>query len=127
MASGSGRIEIDFGPYPGQSDASVTVTGATVASISATSDVEAYITAVPTTDHSADEHLVDPPRVIARRDTIVAGTSFRIDGIARGQVAEPVTPEGPNGHGPADAQGFDRGGKMPRTCGKWTVGYAWSD
>ncbi|CAB4214963.1 hypothetical protein UFOVP1469_33 [uncultured Caudovirales phage] len=65
---------VDFGAFPGASYATVAVTGQ--ASIVAGSLVEAWIRPEATTDHTADDAIVDPPRVIA--GDIVAATGFTI-------------------------------------------------
>jgi hypothetical protein len=72
----SGLAEIDFGAFPGSDTASLAITGQD--DIEATASVTVSIVYDPTDDHSADEHLVDPPRVVA--GTIVAGTGFTIYG-----------------------------------------------
>lgn len=71
-----GTTTIDFGAFPGSLYTTVAVTGQ--ASIVAGSLVEAWIRPVATADHLADEHIVDPPDVIAA--DIVAGTGFTIHG-----------------------------------------------
>ena len=74
-----GTADLDFGVYPGKSHATIAVTGQ--ASIVDGSLVEAWIRPVDTADHTADEHIVDPPAVYAR--SIIAATGFSIDGISR--------------------------------------------
>lgn len=88
---------LDFGAFPGASDASVTITGLT--DIDANSVPEAWIVPIATDDHTADEHLADPPAVYA--GLVVAGTGFTIYGVN---------------------QNFGD----QRTYGKWTVGYRWN-
>ena len=73
-----GTTTVDFGPFPGVPEANVVITGQT--GISAGSLVEAWILPVASADHSADEHRVDPPRVVA--GDIVAGTGFTIFALA---------------------------------------------
>lgn len=90
----TGLTEVDFGAFPGVSDTSLAVTGQT--NIVAGSVVEAWIVYDPTDDHSADEHLADPPRVIA--GNISAGIGFTIYAISTGQQL---------------------------VYGKWTVGWRW--
>lgn len=90
----TGTATLDFGAFPGKSDTSVAVTGQTT--IAAGSLVEAWIRPVATADHSADEHLVEPPRLVA--GNIVAATGFTIYGIC------------PN---------------RDRLYGLWTVNWAW--
>jgi len=76
----TGTADLDFGAFPGKSDASVDVTGQT--GIVAGSIVEAWIRPVATADHTADEHLVEELRVVA--GNIVAGTGFTIYGVSGG-------------------------------------------
>ncbi len=71
-----GNTTIDFGTFPGSVYATVAVTGQ--AGIVAGSLVEAWIRPVATVDHLADEHIVDPPAVVAA--DIIAGTGFTIHG-----------------------------------------------
>jgi hypothetical protein len=73
-----GTAVLNFGAFPGGSNASVTVTGQ--AGIVAGSLVEAWVRPVATADHSADEHIVDPPRVIA--GDIVPGVGFTVHGFS---------------------------------------------
>jgi hypothetical protein len=75
----TGTAILDFGAYPGATDASVAVTGQ--GSIAAGSLVEAWIRPVATADHSVDEHRVEEMDI--RADTIVAGTGFTIWGKTR--------------------------------------------
>jgi len=84
----SGTVELDFGPFPGKSDASVVVTGQ--AAIVANSLVEAWIRPVDTADHTADEHMVETMKVYAH--SIVAGTGFTISGFNTSQIQEPAAP-----------------------------------
>lgn len=70
----SGLAQVDFGAAPGTDTASLAITGQD--DIAATATISVTIAYADTTDHSADEHLVDPPRVTA--GTIVAGTGFTI-------------------------------------------------
>ena len=72
-----GTATLDFGAFPGASDATVVVTGQ--AGIGAGSLVEAWLIPVATADHSADEHLVETLKVQA--GSIVAGTGFTIRGV----------------------------------------------
>ena len=72
----SGTATIDFGAFPGALYTTVVVIGQ--AAIVAGSLVEAWVRPIATADHLADEHIVDPPEVIAA--DIVAGTGFTIHG-----------------------------------------------
>lgn len=74
---GQGTAVIDFGVFPGSADASVAVAAA---GITGTSLVEAWLYPVATADHSADEHIVDPPRVVAGAP--VAGVGFTVYGFS---------------------------------------------
>jgi hypothetical protein len=58
LYSQTGTTVIDFGPFPGRSDASVAVTGQT--GITANAVLEAWIVAAATVDHSIDDHVYDP-------------------------------------------------------------------
>lgn len=75
-----GTTTLDFGAFPGASDASVAVTGQ--ASILSGSLVEAWLLPAATADHSADEHRVETLDVVA--GLIVAGTGFTIYGMNDG-------------------------------------------
>lgn len=132
----TGEVEIDFGAFPGKSDASVTVTGQT--NILATSRIEAFVMPDATTDHTADEHMVETISVFADRSSIVVGTSFAIKAFNTSQLNEP--PERLRGIGPTSvsnnptlagqlqaAQGLQTpttGGKGTRLYGKWKIGWA---
>lgn len=71
----TGTATIDFGAFPGSSDASVAVTGQT--GILTTSLIEAWLMpTIDTTHHFAAEQMIDPPDIIAAN--IVAGTGFTI-------------------------------------------------
>jgi len=98
----SGTATLDFGAFPGKSDASVDVTGQ--ASMVSGSLVEAWIRPVATSDHTADEHMVESLKVIA--GNIVAATGFTIYGFNTSEII------GPN----------DKG---TRIYGQWTIAYAW--
>lgn len=75
----TGTATVDFGAWPGQTEASVSVTGQT--GITGTSLVEAWLVPTATSDHSADEHRHDGPRIVA--GNVVAGVSFTIYAHAR--------------------------------------------
>ena len=69
-----GTAVVDFGAFPGGSDASVVITGQ--AAILAGAKVAANLVATATADHSADEHWVEELSCVA--GNIVAGTGFTI-------------------------------------------------
>ena len=100
----TGKTTIDFGAFPGATVASVAVTGQTA--IVSGSLVEAWIRPEATADHTSDEHLVDPPRVIA--GDISAGVGFTIWGFDReqGVIGSSI--------------------KAPMPWGKWTVAWVWT-
>ena len=74
--SGTGTTQVDFGAFPGGFDASVAVTGQ--GSILASSLVEAWIFPDATTDHSEDEHTLEPVVINVKKSSITAGTGFTI-------------------------------------------------
>ncbi len=92
----SGLTEIDFGAFPGTDTTTLAVTGQD--NIAATASVEAFIVPDATDDHTADEHLVDPPRVMA--GNVTAGSGFTIYGAITGNAL---------------------------AYGKWSVGWRWSN
>lgn len=128
-----GTATLDFGAFPGKSDASVAVTGQ--AAILSNSLVEAWLFPAATTDHSADEHLVEKLRVIAGAPT--AGVGFTIYGFNTNEISEPLAPPGVgrahkahataanNTKGPGD-QTPSVGGKRPMIYGQWTVAWVWN-
>lgn len=93
-----GTTTIDFGAFPGKTDATVDVTGQ--GAILAGSLVEAWIFPTATADHSADEHVVNAPRVFA--GNVVAATGFTIYGVAEGL------------------------GEASYAYGLWTVAWVWN-
>lgn len=71
-----GEAVLNFGAFPGKTDATVAVTGQ--GAIVADSLVEAWIRPEATAEHSADEHRVEG--LIIHADTIVPSTGFTIYG-----------------------------------------------
>jgi hypothetical protein len=108
-----GTASLDFGAFPGKSDASVAVTGQ--AGIVAGSLVEAWIRPEATADHSADEHMLETLRVFAA--TIVAATGFTIYGINDDKNIG-GTPDKDSGRG--------YGGGDTRLYGVWSIAWAWN-
>ena len=84
----TGTTTVDFGAFPGSSHTTVAVTGP--AGIVAGSLVEAWIRPVATADHTADEHVVEPIKVVA--GDIVAATGFTIHALNANDRIEPVIP-----------------------------------
>lgn len=95
-----GTTTVNFGAFPGKSDATVTVTGITGSPTLG----EAWIVPTATADHSADEHLLAAPRVSA---SVPSGGSMTITAVAQ---------EG-------EARAAVRNASPPRTYGLWTVGW----
>lgn len=123
----AGVTTIDFGAFPGGSDAKVTVTGQT--GIVAGSVLQAWIVAQPTADHTADEHRVETISVTC--GNIVANTSFDIYAQNTSQLCEPVTEVGVSRFRSAAATiygyaGRSIGGQGTRIYGTWTVHWRWS-
>ena len=111
-----GTSVINFGAFPGASDASVAVTGQS--GILAGSLVEAWIYPVATSDHSADEHNVETIKITA--GNVVAGTGFTIYAFNTNQISE--NPPGLTGNAPNQTgQGLGT-----RIYGAWTVAWCWN-
>ncbi len=121
----TGTATLDFGAFPGQSDASVVITGQ--AAIVAGSLVEAWIRPVATADHSDTEHMVETIKVCAA--LIVAGTGFTIYGFNISQLNEPLEQPTVNVRGLGDktpASIPSVGGQGTRLSGTWTVAWVWN-
>jgi hypothetical protein len=83
MAGAQGRTTIDFGAFPGETNIAVELTGQ--ATIADTAEVDVWLVATPTADHSADEHVVDGPNVLA--GAVTPGAGFTIYASARNERA----------------------------------------
>lgn len=114
--STQGTATLDFGAFPGASDASIAVTGQ--AGILSGSFVEAWISPAATADHTADEHLVETLKVMA--GNIVAGTGFTIYGVNTSQLNEPLEQ-----HKSEVFRACGRGGTGTRIYGKWNISWVW--
>lgn len=112
-----GNAILDFGAFPGKSDASVAVTGQ--AAILAGSLVEAWIRLEATADHSADEHMLETLRVFA--GNIIAGTGFTIFGVNASEHYEAL-------EAPARSPAGDgvSSGPSTRIFGQWTISWVWN-
>ena len=108
-STNNGTATLDFGAFPGASDASIAVTGQ--AGILAGSTVNAWLRPATTADHSADEHICETIDIFA--GNIVAGTGFTIYGVNSSQLFEPIVPRGGGGQG-------------TRIYGKWSISWSWS-
>lgn len=123
----AGTTTINFGAFPGGSDATVTVTGQT--GILSGSVVQAWIVAQDTADHTADEHRVETISVTA--GNIVAGTGFTIYAQNTSQLNEPLEQPGNNQNRNAltmtlGATSPSVGGRGTTIYGTWTVHWRWS-
>ena len=118
---------IDFGAFPGSSDASLVITGQT--GIDTSSVVSAWLQPEATDDHTADEHRVETISVMA--GSVVSATGFTIYAQNTSQLNEPLQPAGMARFRSTAATvygnaGNSIGGKGTRIYGKWTVAWRWS-
>jgi hypothetical protein len=116
-----GTTTVDFGAYPGTTDVAVTVTGQT--GILSGSLVEAWILPAATSTgggtHSADEHWLDPPDVVA--GNIVAGTGFTVYAKTRDQRSSQ------EGLSPGSSKTLGGNEAPDATCyGPWNVAWCWN-
>ena len=131
--AGQGTTTLDFGAFPGASDASVFVSAPT---IGAGSLVEAWIFPAATADHSADEHLVETIKVVA--GNVQAGVGFTIYGLNTSQLNEPLgefgqgrnhlstgTAAANTGFG-ANTHAGSVGGRGTRIYGQFNVAWVWN-
>lgn len=94
-----GTTTVNFGVFPGTDAASVSVAVSGSPTLG-----EAWIVPTATADHSADEHLLAAPRVVA---AVPSGGSMTITAVAQeGEAGSAV-----------------RNTSAPRTYGLWTVGW----
>ena len=101
-----GTTTVNFGTsLTGSLEASAVVTGQ--ATILTGSLAEAYIYPAPTAEHSTDEHIVDPPRVMC--GPVTTGVGFTIYAYA---------PENPGG-----GQQYS---DAILHYGTWTVAWVWN-
>ena len=117
-----GTATVNFGGFPGSTDCSVLVTGQT--GIQAGSLVEAWLIPVGTSDHSADEHIADGPRIMA--GNIVPGTGFTIYAIAWPSLSEPVPDGIYKPHRPFRENYEEKGRVAPMPYGQWSVAWVWN-
>lgn len=110
----SGTTIVDFGAFPGQSEASTVVSAPGIA---ANSLVEAWIFPANTTDHSADEHRVETLSAMVDPTLIVPGISFTVSLVNSSQANEQASMIG--------SQGGAVGGIGTRIYGKWNVAWIW--
>jgi hypothetical protein len=116
LPSFSGTGLLDFGAFPGSTDAQLVITGQ--AAIVAGSVVEAFLLPAVTADHSIDDHWIDSPSIMA--GNIVPGIGFTIYGVCPTEIG------GVDGVNPALGPGSISGAAgMPRLFGKYNVGWRW--
>jgi len=77
-----GTADLDFGAFPGKTDAKVDITGQT--GIVSGSLAEAWIRPVNTADHYDEEHMVEDLRIYA--GNITPGTGFTVFGYAGSSI-----------------------------------------
>jgi hypothetical protein len=124
----SGQTTVDFGAFPGSSDASVDITGQT--GFDAASNVaQAWLLGVDTDDHTADEHRVETISVAV--GALSTGAGFTIYAQNTSQLNEPLQIAAPATFRQTAASiygtsGPSVGGKGTRIYGKWTVAWRWS-
>lgn len=75
-----GTATVNFGPWPGVTDTTLVITGQSA--IASTALVEAWLAPRATVNHSADEHLVDGPILLAGNITPAIG--FTVAAQSRG-------------------------------------------
>jgi hypothetical protein len=114
----SGSTTIDFGAFPGSNYASTTITFSDVYDPNAI--IDAWILPATTADHSADEHVVDPPLITVTNN---GDGTITINGVPSGR--DPFVPALiPFGNTANSQMPVPQAQVMP--YGKWNVGYAFS-
>lgn len=114
----SGIATLDFGSFPGSVSATVTV--AATDPFDPNAEIDAWVIPVATADHTADEHIADPPRVQAA----ISGSTIVISGFASGRDL-PVPNQTPFGN-PALSSQMLIGSRQLTPYGKWSVAWAFS-
>ena len=129
-----GNTSIDFGAFPGTTDASLAVTGQ--GAIVGGSLVEAWLFPADTADHLADEHFVETIKIMA--GNVVAGVGFTIYARNDNPLIEPDPsypyPEGIDKAagigtrpGPDGRERPDTGVSRATCCyGLWSVAWVWN-
>lgn len=123
-----GTVTLDFGAFPGKSDASVDVIGQT--GLISSTLIEAWLIPVATADHTADEHMVETIRIVAKFKT---NGEFTVYGFNMSQLNEPLEPVSKFQKSAStqpiafDPQVPRRGGKGTLIWGQWSVAWAWSN
>ena len=127
IVGAQGLTTINFGAFPGSSDASLDITGQ--AGIDSASVVTAWLQPADTDDHTADEHRIETISVMA--GNVIGGTGFTIYAQNTSQTNEPLLDNGASTSRPAATTvygytGMSVGGRGTRIYGKWTVAWKWS-
>lgn len=82
-----GTATLDFGAFPGSS---VTHVDVAAAGVIATSAIEAWIRPVANADHTAEDHMVVPMRVVG---SYLSDGNIRIMGFNTNDVVPPLEPQ----------------------------------
>jgi hypothetical protein len=122
-----GTATIDFGAFPGASDATVNITGQ--GAITGSSLVEAWIMPADTADHSADEHVFET--IAVRASAPSAGVGFTIYGWNTNQINEPLETAGASKFRSTSTTVYGNsaasvGGNGTRLYGQWNVAWVWN-
>ncbi len=105
-----GSTTINFGSFPGTTDTTVSISDSNILSGSL---VEAWVMPAATSDHSVDEHWLDPPKVIA--GNVAAGVGFTIYGNANDTWGGRAATKQPT---PANTDNL--------CYGAWAVAWCWN-
>ena len=120
---GQGTATLDFGVFPGASDAFVDVSAPGVLT---TSLVEAWIRPEATADHTADEHMVETMKVFG---VCTVNDTIRVYGLNTGQIMASLayTREGERDgiSRPMDPLP-DTSNMGTRIYGTWKVAWVWN-
>lgn len=117
---------LNFGAFPGSSDAVVDVAAPGVV---AASLIEAWVMPVATADHSVDEHMAETLRVVG---SYLSDGNLRIRGFNTNVVMPPTEPVITPHPGPGTQ--INQGAALlpqeraaaPRLVGQFSVGWVWN-
>lgn len=128
IGGAQGNTTVDFGAFPGKSDAEIDITGQTGFD-PLTHQVQVWMRAEDSDDHTADEHLIETIAVGATNFS--AGAGFTVRAWNTSQINEPLTPQGVNRLRNALTMTLgnsspSKGGKGTRLYGKWNINWKWS-
>lgn len=130
--SGQGTAVIDFGAFPGSSDATVTVTGQTAFNAT-THAVQVWLRLVDSANHTADEHMLES--IAVQATAYVTGTGFTIRAVNTSQLNEPLIAAANNRGRVSTATNIQHsfgasspaiGGRGTRLHGQWNINWRWS-